>query len=87
MVYKDAGTLFVTFMQTSPIGRTSSQHTNYAGYFYLALIDPSIATLVWRQEMQVHGYGASLVYKDWGATEANLIIGGAFDIYSGNDQK
>ena len=37
--------------------------------------------------MPVHGYGASLVYKDWGANEANIIIGGAFDIYAGNDQK
>ena len=37
--------------------------------------------------MPVHGYSASLVYKDWGANEANLIIGGAFDIYAGSDQK
>ena len=52
MVYKDVNTLFVTFMQTSPTMRTSVQYSDYAGFFYIARIDPMTGTLVWRKEME-----------------------------------
>ena len=47
MVYVDANRVFVAMMQTSPTMRNNGGIQDYAGFFYVALIDPIAGSVAW----------------------------------------
>ena len=84
MYYKDPKALFMTFKQTGPTHRTIGDNTNYSGFFLATRLDPMEYGYTWRREMPMFGFSASLVYKDFGNYDGNILVGGAID-YNKNE--
>ena len=70
--------IFLAFLQVSPTLR-KNLNKDLEGKMALGSYDIATQKMDWVKENSMFGYSAALVYKNYGAAQANLFVGGALD--------
>ena len=82
LLFDSYGRVYIAFSHMATAGRNSDNGliTNYAGKALIAGFDSFKKTMMFYTEQETFfGKAASLAYKDFGMTSANLFVGGSVD--------
>jgi len=79
IVFGASGMVFLAFKQISRTLRTKGSQNNYAGRMMVGAFNPATSQMDWVKEHSLWGYSASIVYKNYGAGQPNLFVGGSID--------